>query len=319
MSDDGGFKFKERYLYIAALCLLILGGAYFGLINIPGLDIETGELPTGKKNVNRVIQFYVADIWGGAAVQSATVKVYDGITLKESLTTSSTAGSEGTVSTGTAYTSGDVLNIMVLKSNSKKWYSVTVPQMTEVDASAVSYNPYTLDFFDIDTSVTLKVQDGLGNSYSTTDSLNFTTLGVNQVTLTVSGFVSADGKGYASSYDPLNSINWYGVSYGKLSGTGYELMSLTGWSTSYPKGTSIYGARRVQDLDLVKYKSGNDYIHDGTFSYTLTLTKGGYTGTGADIDLYLYAYSDPNYHESYGSFGPDSVAMASVFNLNIVN
>lgn len=312
-------KVNETHIYITIVGLILIGGLYFGVISIPGLDIETGELPTGKKTVTRVIQFYVPDIWGGAAVQSATVKVYNGITLKESLTTSSTAGSEGKVTTGQVYTSGDVLNIMVLKSNSKKWYSVIVPQMTEVDASAVSFNQISLEFFDIDTSVTVKVQDGLGNSYSTTDSLNFTALGVNQVTLTVSGFVSADGKGYASSYDPLNNINWYGMSYGKLSGTGYELMSLTGWSTSYPKGTSIYGARRIQDLDLVKYKSGNDYIYDGTFSYTLTLTKGGYTADTADIDIYLYAYSDPNYHESYGSFGPDSVAMASVFNLNIVN
>lgn len=310
-------KISDRQLIVLFLGIVLIGAVYFGVINIPGLDIETGELPTGKKSVNRVIQFYVPDIWGGAAVQSATVKVYDGITLKESLTTSSTAGSEGKVTTGQTYTSGDVLNIMVLKSNSKQWYEVTVPEMTEVDASAVTFNQITLDFFDIDTSVTLKIQDGLGNSYSTTDALNFSALGVNQVTLTISGFVSADGKGYTSSYDPLNGINWYGISYGKLSGTGYELMSLTGWQTSYPKGTSIYGARRIADLDLVKYKSGNDYIHDGTFSYTLTLTKGGYTGSGADIVFYLYGYSDTNYHESYGSFGPDAVSMASAFTLNI--
>ena len=312
-------KFSQTQIIVIGLALLICGGAY-GL-QTGMLDINPGgsddPIPSfDMVAVTRSIKFVVKDKWAGTPATSATLKIYKGTDLQESLTTD---GTTGIVNSGSAYTSGDKLNILLIKSDSKLWQVIEVPKMAKSDVEAVSVNPVGLDFFTLDTSMTLKVVDGLGNAYSTTDSLNFTALGVTQTTLTVSGYISADNLGFKSCVDPLNGINWNVVTYGKLSGTNYELITLTGWDKSYPKGLAIYGAEKIPDLGVTKYKSGNDYIHPGTFSFTLTLNQAGYSGDAADLDIDVVAYSDPNYHESYGSYGPDYVAMASSFKLNLVD
>jgi hypothetical protein len=70
-------------------------------------------------------------------------------------------------------------------------------------------------------------------------------------------------------------------------------------------------------LDLPKV--GDTYVQSGTFGKSITLKKGTYSGDAADLVVYLYAYSDGAYHRDYGSFGPDAVAMASAFTLNLVD
>jgi len=307
-------EFRIKTWHVIAIGLLLL--FYFGYIQIP--EFQPGEVIPGVDeniDVNRALKFVCVDKYAGSAVTSATLKVYDGQALLESLTT---GASDGCATTGASYPSGKQLNILLTKSNNKAWYTITVPKMAKSDVEALTVNPLRLDFFTLDTSVTLKVTDSGGNSYTSgTTYLNFTSLGVSTATLTISGFCSADNVGYISSYDPLNQINWYPTLYGKLSGTNYELLSVTGWDVSYPKGTAMWGAHRLSDEEVTKYKVGNTYVHPGSFAFTVTVTKGGYTGSSATIVLYLYAYSDPSYHESFGSYGPDSVAMASAFTVKI--
>lgn len=299
-----------KYLVLGIAILLLVYGGYVTLNTEGGGDITSSEVA-----VNRKINFVCVDKYGGTAVTSATLKVYKENQLMESITTD---GTTGIGTTGNSFESGTVLDVLLTKSNDKRWYKVTVPKMSKNDIEALTNNPINLEFFSLDTSATLKVVDSLGNAYSSNDNLNFTTLGVTQVTISVSGYISADNKGYIASYDPLNGIRWDAICYGKLSGTNYELLSLSGWATSYPKGLAIWGAKTIPPEQVTKYKVGNTYVHDGVFSFSLTLTKGGYTGSATDLDFYLYAYSDSSYHNTYGSYGPDAVSMATSFKLNIV-
>ena len=298
-----------KYIALGIAVMILIYGGYVTLNTEGGGDITSTEV-----SVNRKIEFICIDKFAGTPVTSATLKVYQDNQLFDSLTTD---GTTGKITTGNNFESGTVLDVLLTKSNDKAWYTITVPKMSKNDLEALTNNPIKLDFFSLDTSATLKIVDSLGNAYATTDTLNFTTLGVSQISIVVSGYISADNKGYIASYDPLNGIRWDGVCYGKLSGTNYELLSLSGWQSAYPKGLAIWGSKVIPPEQLTKYKVGNTYVNDGVFSFTLTLTKGGYTGDAADIDLYLYAYSDPTYHNTYGSFGPDSVAMATTFKLNL--
>lgn len=302
-------EIKGTYLVLGLIVLGAIYGGYLTLNTEGGGDITSTEVA-----VNRKLSFNCVDKFAGTSVTSATLKVFQDNQLFESITTD---GTTGIATTGNNFESGTVLDVQLVKGNDKAWYKITVPKMSKNDIDALTTNPIKLDFFSLDTSATLKIVDSLGNAYSTTDTLNFTTLGVSQISIVVSGYISADSKGYIASYDPLNGIHWDGVCYGKLSGTNYELLSLSGWQSAYPKGLAIWGSKVIPPEQLTKYKVGNTYVHDGVFSFTLTLTKGGYTGGSADIDLYLYAYSDPSYHNTYGSYGPDCVAMASTFKLNL--
>jgi len=321
MGDD----MEIKAIHVALIGLVFLLGHFAGLYQIPGLPSlqatqteQPGEqLPPADEyvSVTRPLDFSVVDKYAGSAVGSATVKVYDGTQLLESLTTAS----DGTISTSRSYPSGKKLNILVTKSNSKCWYTITVPKMLRSDVDSLSTNPVALDFFTLDTSVTLKVLDSAGNVYTNNGNYNWTSRGVTQETLTISGYVSTDNRGFLSSYDPLNNLNWKVVLYGKLTGTNYEYLTMTGWDDRYERGSAMWHAAVIPDVGVTKWKVGDEYVYSGSFSKTVTFKKGSYSGDAADLVLYLYAYSDPAYHEDIGSFGPDAVAMCSAVTINIVD
>jgi hypothetical protein len=321
---------EEAKIPVIWLALIVLGIVVFwqlgvfdqfagmwtkGAANQPGGGNELPPTSDQYVSVTRPLKFALTDKYAGSGVASATIMIYDGDTKLESVTTDS----DGTKASGQSYTSGKQLRIYVNKSNSKAWYSITVPKMLSADVDAMTSNPVKLDFFTLDTSVTLKVAQSNGTSYSTGGSYNWTQSGVTTETLTVTGYISADGKGFISSHDPINDIDWNVVLYGKLYNTNYELLTLTGWDRSYERGSALWGSAKIPDTGVTKYKVGETYVYSGTFGKTLTLKKGSYTGDAADLVLYLYAYSDGSYHKDYGSFGPDAVAMASAFTLNLVD
>lgn len=302
-------KFKVWHLILIFFAVWLLWSyGYLGTI-LPSQQQAESNLV----DVTRSIKFTVYDKFSGSAVASASIYVYDGNMLLESLTTDS----NGQATTSNVYPSGKQLYVKVVKSNDKAWYNIVVPKMYKADVEALTTNPVTLEFFSIDTSMTIKVMDSQGNSYSSGGTLNFTALGVNSITITITGYVSADGKGYISSYDPLNGINWNPVLYAKLSGTGYELISITGFDVGYEKGTTMYYADVLQDTEVTRYKVGNEYIYDGVWSRSVLVDATGYSGSSVTLTIIVYAYSDYTYHQQYGSYGPDAVAMCTAFTLTI--
>ena len=298
--------------WLVGLVILLLIAWYLGYIQIPiPTPISQVEVQQGVI-VNKPLKIAVIDQFAGSAVASASVKIYEGQTLKESLTT----GSDGTVTTALNYRSGQVLNILVTSSNSKEWFTVEVPRMNPEDAESMSYNPIELRFFTL-ASISLAVRDSAGNVYSDGGSLNKTTLG-NTVTLTISWYVANDNTGFVSSEDPINNLKWLGVLYAKCYGTNYETISITGFDGAYAIGTTNWFYHVIPDTDLTKYKVGNTYVYSGTGSITINLDLTGYSGDAADLVLYLVVYTDPTYHQSKASFGPDAVTLAT-FTLNIVD
>ena len=315
---SGRNKVTYSTIILVALVALIAVQS-FGWFDFTTMFQKDAEGPTvdtsGMVTVTRTLSFVVTNQYGGSAITSATVKVYKGMNVQETLTTD---GTTGIIATGLQYSSGESLKILIIKGNAKSWYSIIVPKIRKTDVDAITAIQMPMKFFDLDTSVSIQLVDGQGNAYSTGENLNFTALGLTQVNLRVSGYVSADDKSYISSYDQLNTMKWNVIAYGSLSGANYEDLSVSGWHGSYTKGTTRWGYRTISDDGVTKNKIGNLYEHDGVFTFTLTVGKGGYAGSAADLVFYLQAYSDPVYHEQYGSYGPDTVAMASAFTLNII-
>ena len=280
---------------LLVFCVALICAQMFDLIDLTAIGQKATDTfvdTTDMVDVTRPLTFIVKNQYGGAAIGSATLKVYKGLQVQESLTTD---GTTGVIATGLGYSSGDTLKVLIIKSNAKCWYDVLVPKIRIADAEAVTNIQMPLFFFDLDTSVSLQVRDNQGNSYATTETLNFTTLGVAQVSLQISGFVSADDKSYISSYDPIVPMNWNPVLYGALSGTGFDSMSMSGWQGSFAKSTTSYGWGIVADSGVTKNKIGTSYevagAHLGTFTKTVTLTKGGYTGSDVDLVVNLQAVS----------------------------
>ena len=96
----------------------------------------------------------------------------------------------------------------------------------------------------------------------------------------------------------------------KTFGTNYENVILTGFDGAYEKGSSMYYYHVLDPTEISKYKVGNNYVYDGAGDFTWTVDLTGYTGDAADMQIYLEVYSDPEYHKSFGSFGPEAVELA---------
>ena len=273
--------------------------------------------PTGEPlTVNRKLEITFADKFGHSAPAGASCYVYasDGKTLTEPALTVS---SSGVATTGKYWASGTELVIEyenTTTTTERLRKHLVVPKMYPADIEAVTNNPVQLDVFTCAASITATCQTDSGTSIqdanATTYSCNKTSEG-NTGSLTFNWYVPTDNTGYLSSYDEIDGLNWYVVLYGKLSGTNYEYVDLTGWDGQYTKGTSVWYYKVLDPTEVTKYKVGNTYVHSGAGSFTFSFDVSGYSGDAANCALWMYAYSDPAYHDIHGSMGPDSAQIDS--------
>ena len=297
------------------LIIVILWLAWYaGFIKIPaGTSVQPIPTPVEKPSegvaVTKPLKITVFDKFAGSAVSSATVKVYQGQILMESLTTDA----NGQVTTARAYKSGTQLNILVEKDNSKQWYILTVPYMSEVDAKTLDYNPIELEFWTLGT-YTVKVMDQFGNIYTDGGVLNFTSggalEGVDKLTLNIQIFNSVDNTGYKSSRDPIDGYNW--EAWVVMTTTEPNVI-FSGHQIYTERGTSRYWLIKVPDEGLIRWKIGSTYKYDGVYSIPVTLDVSGVpSGTEATLTITLYAYADGQKFVSVGTLGPDAVTLAQI-------
>jgi len=271
-------------------------------------DDDDVDYPTeGDITVNRKIAFSTPDKYGGSAVSTGTLTIYsESGVLLESLDISSSK-----VTTDN-YRSGTKLFARLINSNAKKWWAITVPKMGEADVDSQTNNSVKLEFFAIG-SYTAKVTDQAGNQMADAGDYNHTATG-DVATLTVSFWVGSDNTGIMDSIpkDPLNDLNWYCVLYLKCFGTNYEYIDITGFDMSWSRGTANWYAVRLTDTELTKWKVGQDYVYDGTSSFTHGADFTSYTGDAADLQYYLEFYSDPDYMMDHGNAGPNHYQSAEI-------
>jgi hypothetical protein len=255
-------------------------------------------------SVTKPLKIAVVDPIAGSAVASATVKVYEGQTLKESLTT----GSDGTVTTTLPYPSDAVLNIYVVSGSSKIWKTVTVPKMSTQDAESLTTNYVSIETFTLGT-YSIKITDQFGNTYASGGTLNFTTLGAETVSLTVTIYNSADNTGYISSFDPINNVNWQAW---LVASTGGSSVTYTGAERNVQRGTTTYYLNHIADDGLIRQKVGNSYVKQGVTSVTITVGKGSLTAGSSQAFTYtLYGYFDADYFATNGIGSPDAASLAT--------
>jgi hypothetical protein len=274
----------------------------------PAQVVTTSSPVSNLVSATKPIKFFVQDVLKGQAVASASVKVYQGTQLVESLTSDST----GMATTGGMYSSGTVLNVLVVSSNSKQWFKITVPQMSPADAQSLTVNQVVIPFWSLG-SFTIKVTDQFGNTYSSGGAVNFTTLGVSSVSITVTIYNTVDNTGYKSSFDPINNVNWYAV---LSTSTGGSAVAVSGLGSSVMRGTTTYYLTQVSDDGLTRQLVGQTYTKTGVTSVTFTVNKGSLAhGSSQTFTLALYAYFDPQYFATNGIGSPDALQLTS-FALN---
>jgi len=272
------------------------------------LDImQSGQTQTASLSgvpVTKPLQITVHDSIAGKAVSGATVYIYKGTQLMETLTTDT----NGQAVTSLSYHSGDQLNILVVNGNSKEWVTVTVPYMSKYDAQSMQYNPVTIDMFTLGSYV-IKITDQFGNTYASGGTVNFTALGTDTVTLTISIYNTLDNTGYKASYDPLNKVQWDAV---LVASTPTPQIVINGFQYQTSRGTTDYYLQPIPANELIRQKVGDTYIHQGVASFTITVNAGSLAVNQTNtLTFTLYVYFDPQHFISTGIGSQDQLAVAT--------
>jgi len=299
---------KIKGWHIAAVLLIVFLLWYGGYIKFNIQQAPQQQPPSGENlvSVNKPVKFALNDPLAGAAVASANIYIYgQDKVLKESLTTDSA----GTATSVLPYQSGSVINVKVVKSGYvTRWFAVAVPKMSPADAQSLTSNFVPLQTFQIG-SYTIKVTDQFGNSYSTGSTLNFTALGANTVSVTLTIYNTKDNSGYISSFDPINNINLNAV---MLTSTSGSSVTVQGAGASVVRGTTTYWITVLNDDGLTRQLVGNQYVKPGVASVTITFGKGSLAaGSSQTFTFNLQVYFDQSYFAANGIGGPDAASLAS--------
>ena len=320
MSD---FKLQTWHLIAIGLIACIM----FGIITIPGWESDGPILPgpgpsdgttpagTDLVIVSKPLKFIFKHKYGGAAATGTGGYLYesDGVTLLEGASNSISSGT-WTTSNGYASNSQLVLKYVYDTSNDDiLWVDLIVPKMQPADAESLTINAITIDMFGLPTltdnakSSTASTAIGDAGNWNKTTGAN---PGADVATCTYEWYVAADNTGYIASHDPQYPLDLKAVLWVKVFGTNYELVILSGFDGAYEKGSSMYYYKVLDPTEITRYKVGNNYVYDGAGKFTWTVDLTGYSGDAADMQIYLEVYSDPEYHKTYGSYGPYAVELA---------
>lgn len=253
------------------------------------------------------IRFAITDIYAGGAIASVTTEVYKGDIKYDSLTTTST----GLANTTYEYTSGEVIKVYLKKSSTaaKQWMEITVPKVRraeleyeyiQINIGFWTYNAWTVTVMDSGgNSYTFATNNWTGSVGSTSDNIP----DADQSTLVVNMYQGTDNRGFISSFDPLNNIDWYTGVYLKVNGTDYENIVVTGYDSAVEKGSAMYYFRKLGDVGLTRWKVGNTIKQEGSSSASFAIDVSGYNATSADFCIYVVSYTDWDYFTQYGSMG----------------
>lgn len=306
-------KQSNSLIWLVALVavFLLIGGGLSSRIDFSNIDIvdalSGGGAQSNLVDVDKVVDFSLKDEYGGSALTSKTLLVYDGTGLQQlhSLTT----GGDGTIATPDTYKSGEVLYVYYESSNDKMWWKVTVPQMTPADAQSATVNTIKLNAFAIGTYTSDSLYY-LATSISDADTYDAVTSETPTFTYSLSN-TGSDNTGIKSSYDPLYQMPYNVVMYVTFSGTSYETILVYGFTSDYTLGSTHYVARNLDPYALTKHKIANRYLSEGTQSVTFSLDLTGYVVNGTTMQINVYAYSDPAYSMSHGgAYGTEAVIIA---------
>jgi len=221
-------------IFILLIAVGLFGAWYFGYLQL-NVTPSPSPGPSDMVAVNKPLQFSLMDPLAGQAIGSASVLIYSpDKTLKESITTdSSTYPGRGI--TINPYKSGDTIYVKIVKAGYvTRWVPVTIPKMTYSDAQSLQYNFIPLQTYNLGT-FSIKAFDQFGNTYSSGGTLNFTALGVNQITLTINLINTEDNSGYISSHDLLNNIDLKACVLASTTGSS---VTVSGFSSSTQRGTT---------------------------------------------------------------------------------
>jgi hypothetical protein len=309
---------NEKNILLGALAVVVIL-SLTGALNLgnlwpgttPGVPGQTGDDWT---TVNRLLDFAATDKYAGSASASKTIYVYDGVTLLETLTTTS----DGTIATANPYPTGKVLNIKYVDSNAKMWFVLTVPKMLKIDAqSTTSLNSIPVATFQAETFTDLLSKGS--TTYADSATFNYTSVG-DTGTLVYSWAAVTDNRAILSSpKDPVYNCEYQTTMFIVLSAGDYDKCILNSMDGMYATGSARVYWKHLADSDFICWKQGTSYVSTGSGAVSIPYDVSGMSNTATTnttMQIYILSYSSPTYAAHYSAtgstasaYGPDAVEL----------
>lgn len=302
---------------VALAAIAILAAVMFGVITLPQIGDQsiipttptTPQTQAGMIPVTKQLKLNCVNEFGGGALVGTTdaIAIFDsdGQTALETLTLAS-----GTVTTANTYQSGKTLWIKYYNDatiDAYNFWQVTVPQMTPQDAQALTINTITLKSRE-GAAYTQGLMTSMGNTLVNGSFIDTAGTSNDTGTMTYSFYTTTDNTGYPEFFDPLYNIDMKPIVWAELKGVGYSTFTLTGFDGGFEKGTTMYYYKVINPDSISKYKVANSYVHEGSGAVTFGWNCIGYANQSktdvVTLNLSLKIYSNANYMQQYGSFGP---------------
>lgn len=270
---------------------------------------------------------------------SATLQMYretsQGAVQLESLTT----GSDGTVTSGGSFKTGETLWVEVTSSGDVniRAMKVIVPGMTPSDAQSLTVNSINIYGVQLGDWSWDFIATG-GSELSDGGAYLIAQFAGSTATLSVTISETSDNEGYVSHYDPIYKINRYMVLQVIQRGTSLDISGLPNQIT---KGTTVYyhatlpdglqggfvgtgfdvspnsqsfGTKDTVCSGSLSQRVVGTTVYGGTASCSFTIKAGSLTtGQTEDVDFLLFAYADVDYYTKTNSLGPDAAQQGSTF------
>ena len=307
---------KTQMSTILLLAVIVGGGLYVVTQKpewIPDLGFSTGGGGTADLiDVNKKLQFTWTAEFSGTVANAKTFYVYDeNYALRETLATAAT----GIVASSQNYPSGTRLYVKYDDTSNQIWYDLSVPQMSNAEAQAQTYNDIALTYYAVGTYTSdIVMMNGLSVSDAETVNAtgNATTTPQFSYQLTNTG---ADNTGLMESYDPVYGQSWGVWVTGTITGDNASLVTINGADYVFKIGNDWYFADKVSAQALCKWKVGLSYKpgYTGTDScdFSLDLTAFTTAADTATLQLTFYESADPVYAMNHGgNYGANKVTLA---------
>ena len=315
-------KLSNGMILAIALIAIVAIGSGIIVIQTPWFETPSpapspGPTPGGSVDVTKPLKIVGVDELAGGNLDGTTsaIKIYDsdGKTLLETLSFSS-----GSCTSSASYSSGKTLWILYYYDttiDAYHYWQITVPQMSPADAQSLTSNTVTVKTREAG-AYTDSLITSSGLTITDATYLNTTGSSNGTGTMTYTFYTTSDNTGYSSFHDPIYNIDLKMIVWATISGTGYSSISLTGFDGAFEKGSTMYYYKVISDNDISKYKVGNDYIYPGSGSISFAWNAVGFSNSTTSVPtlyLYLKIYSNANYMQQFGSYGPYAFTGSSAY------
>jgi hypothetical protein len=308
-------------LGLSILLLLMI----FGYINInmkTGLQVGGGANPTVNPSTvasGTPLPLYVTTndpLAGNLSGATVTIRNTQGVQTDSFIT-----DAYGKYTTANTYAPGTELWIdLSLANYVTRHFDVIVPS-TASQISGSNVYPVQLQTIPMGTPSVYAQISGSSTQYTSGQTINFTTLGVSSITLTIHVTnTGADKTGYWSSYDSYQKLNQNLAFVTCTSGSSVNAQGML----SFTRGSNTYYYSVLQDgypypagaLNAAGFtrQSGTlgTVIGSGDQTLSLTISKGTLTaGSTQSFNSTIYAYFDTNVFAANGNQGSAATALTT--------